>query len=43
MPELAEVEYFRRRWDDGLGQRVLGVKLHLENRVFEEAKRTRSR
>lgn len=34
MPELAEVEYFRRRWDDGLGQRVLGVKLHLENRVF---------
>jgi formamidopyrimidine-DNA glycosylase len=34
MPELAEVEYFRRRWDDGIGQRVLGVKLHGENRVF---------
>lgn len=34
MPELAEVEYFRRRWDDGIGQRVLGVKLHGDNRVF---------
>ena len=34
MPELAEVEYFRRRWDDGIGQRVFGVKLHAANRVF---------
>jgi formamidopyrimidine-DNA glycosylase len=34
MPELAEVEYFRRRWDDGIGQRVLGVEVHGKNRVF---------
>lgn len=34
MPELAEVEYFRSRWDDGIGQRVARVKLHGENRVF---------
>jgi formamidopyrimidine-DNA glycosylase len=34
MPELAEVEYFRRRWDDGVGQRVLGVEVHGKNRVF---------
>jgi formamidopyrimidine-DNA glycosylase len=37
MPELAEVEYFRRRWDDGIGQRVLGLKLHGENRVFRRS------
>lgn len=34
MPELAEVEYFRRRWDDGIGQRIFAVKLHSQNRVF---------
>jgi formamidopyrimidine-DNA glycosylase len=34
MPELAEVEYFRRRWDDGIGQQVLGVEVHGKNRVF---------
>jgi len=34
MPELAEVEYFRRRWDVGLGQKILGVKLHAEKRIF---------
>jgi Formamidopyrimidine-DNA glycosylase N-terminal domain len=34
MPELAEVEYFRRRWDDGIGQRVVRVELHGEKRVF---------
>jgi formamidopyrimidine-DNA glycosylase len=34
MPELAEVEYFRRRWDDGLGQRVVRIELHREKRVF---------
>jgi formamidopyrimidine-DNA glycosylase len=34
MPELAEVEYFRRRWDDGIGQRVVRVELHREKRVF---------
>ena len=34
MPELAEVEYFRRRWDGGIGQRVERVELHGEKRVF---------
>ena len=34
MPELAEVEYYRRRWDLGLGQRVLRVALHGGKRVF---------
>jgi formamidopyrimidine-DNA glycosylase len=34
MPELAEVEYFRRRWDDGTGQRIVRVQLHGEKRVF---------
>ncbi|HEU4679320.1 MAG TPA: DNA-formamidopyrimidine glycosylase family protein [Terrimicrobiaceae bacterium] len=34
MPELAEVEYFRRRWDAGLGQRVMRVALHGSKRVF---------
>jgi formamidopyrimidine-DNA glycosylase len=34
MPELAEVEYFRRRWDAGLGQRVVRVALHGSKRVF---------
>ena len=34
MPELAEVEYFRRRWDDGVGQRIVRVELHREKRVF---------
>jgi formamidopyrimidine-DNA glycosylase len=34
MPELAEVEYFRKRWDAGLGQEVTGVRLHAEKRIF---------
>jgi len=34
MPELAEVEYFRRQWDSGLGARVIGVGAHPEKRVF---------
>jgi formamidopyrimidine-DNA glycosylase len=34
VPELAEVEYFRRRWDDGIGQRVIGIAMHGEKRVF---------
>ncbi len=36
MPELAEVEYFRKQWDPALGGRVLGVHLHPEKRVFRE-------
>jgi formamidopyrimidine-DNA glycosylase len=34
MPELAEVEYFRRRWDPGLGSRVIRVAAHFGKRVF---------
>ena len=34
MPELAEVEYFRRQWNAGIGHRVFGIKLHAGKRVF---------
>jgi formamidopyrimidine-DNA glycosylase len=34
MPELAEVEYFRRQWDSGFGSRVIAVASHPEKRVF---------
>ncbi len=34
MPELAEVEYFRKRWNPGLGQRVTRVVCHAQTRLF---------
>lgn len=34
MPELAEVEYYRKRWDPGLGHVVSGVRLHAAARDF---------
>ncbi len=34
MPELAEVEFFRRRWSAGHGAKVLAVKLHHGKKVF---------
>src|ERR1041384_8057860 len=34
MPELAEVEYFRKRWDAGIGDKIIAVQLHREKRVF---------
>ena len=34
MPELAEVEYFRRQWDPGLGQKIQKVQLHGQKRIF---------
>lgn len=34
MPELAEVEYFRRRWDAGVDGCVVKILLHSEKRVF---------
>jgi formamidopyrimidine-DNA glycosylase len=37
MPELAEVEYFRRQWDPGLGQKILRVQLHAGKRIFRES------
>ena len=34
MPELAEVEFFRKEWSAGIGARILRVHLHPEKRVF---------
>ncbi len=34
MPELAEVEYFRKRWDAGLGKKIVAVQLHGKKRIF---------
>ncbi|HEY2138939.1 MAG TPA: DNA-formamidopyrimidine glycosylase family protein [Chthoniobacterales bacterium] len=34
MPELAEVEFFRRQWNPGLGHKVLRVQLHAQKRIF---------
>lgn len=34
MPELAEVEYYRKQWEPGVGQRVLRVALHGEKRIW---------
>lgn len=37
MPELAEVEYFRKRWDAGIGEKIVAVQLHREKRIFRSA------
>jgi formamidopyrimidine-DNA glycosylase len=34
MPELAEVEFYRKQWEPGLGAKVLAVELHPEKRIF---------
>ncbi|HME87847.1 MAG TPA: DNA-formamidopyrimidine glycosylase family protein [Chthoniobacterales bacterium] len=34
MPELAEVEWFRKQWDAGRGGEILDLSLHPPNRVF---------
>ena len=34
MPELAEVEYYRRQWDAGLRKKISRVALHAEKRLF---------
>ncbi|MBP7950343.1 MAG: Fpg/Nei family DNA glycosylase [Verrucomicrobiales bacterium] len=34
MPELAEVEYYRRQWSPGIGANVLRVQVHGQARVF---------
>lgn len=36
MPELAEVEFFRRQWSRGLAQKISAVELHPGKRVFRE-------
>jgi formamidopyrimidine-DNA glycosylase len=34
MPELAEVEFYRRQWDPGLGQKIVRAQLHARKRIF---------
>jgi len=34
MPELAEVEFFRKRWSAGHGEKILAVRLHAGKKVF---------
>ena len=34
MPELAEVEFFRKQWDPGLRQKIMAVQLHPRKRIF---------
>ena len=34
MPELAEVEFYRKQWNAGLRQNVLAVQLHAGKRIF---------
>ena len=34
MPELAEVDYYRKQWDPGLGGKIVRVHLHPDKRVF---------
>lgn len=34
MPELAEVEYYRRQWDPGLGHKILQILVHPKARLF---------
>jgi len=34
MPELAEVEYYRKQWDAGVGRRITRVEIHAPKRLF---------
>jgi formamidopyrimidine-DNA glycosylase len=34
MPELAEVEYYRKKWNKGLGKKILKVRLNSQKRIF---------
>ncbi|MFO1448089.1 MAG: DNA-formamidopyrimidine glycosylase family protein [Opitutaceae bacterium] len=36
MPELAEVDYFRKRWDVGLNHDIQSVQIHERARVFRD-------
>ena len=36
MPELAEVEYYRKQWSPCLGEKVAALSVHREKRVFRE-------
>lgn len=41
MPELAEVEYYRKQWDAGLRRKVIRVALHAGKRLFRGANEKR--
>ena len=45
MPELAEVEYYRKQWDPGKNQKITAVALHAGKRIFRctDPKRLRSK
>src|SRR5438445_699751 len=34
MPELAEVEFYRRQWDAGLGEKILAAHINAKKRVL---------
>lgn len=34
MPELAEVEFYRKQWSPGLGGKILAVEVHANKKVF---------
>jgi formamidopyrimidine-DNA glycosylase len=34
MPELGEVEWFRRQWQPGVGAKILAVQMHDKKRIF---------
>lgn len=36
MPELAEVEFYRRQWDPGMGERVAWVRTHPAARIYRD-------
>ncbi len=36
MPELAEVEFFRKQWQPGIGKRIRHVHVHEDKKVFQE-------
>ncbi len=36
MPELAEVEFYRKRWSGGHGAKVLAVEVHPRSRIFRD-------
>lgn len=36
MPELAEVQWYRKQWDVGLGEAIVDLALHARKRIFRE-------
>jgi len=34
MPELAEVEFYRKQWDSGKNQKITSVAVHADKRIF---------